>query len=243
MNATEPESYQQLKSLPARLVGVVRSPRVLFASLATRPTWADVLLATLLVTAACGMMLMGTGEGRQALVDQWERTSLAFGREVGDAQYRRFQDLSRHGVAYAALMAIVNGPVATFFIAAIIYGVYSGVQRGGVTYRQVLAVAAHAGVILAMRQLVATPFHYTRETLASPTTLGRLFPMLDEASPAARFLGAIDLFVVWWVFVLAIGVALLYRRPARPTVLTFMGAYVGLAAVLAIAMWVSGGTV
>jgi hypothetical protein len=61
-------------------------------------------------------------------------------------------------------------------------------------------------------------------------------------SPAARFLGALDLFVVWWVIVLAIGVAVLYRRPARSTASALMGVYVGFAALLAISMAVAGGT-
>ena len=39
--------------------------------------------------------------------------------------------------------------------------------------------------------------------------------MLDEASPVARFLGVVDLFVVWWIVVLAIGMSVLYRRPTR----------------------------
>jgi hypothetical protein len=64
--------------------------------------------------------------------------------------------------------------------------------------------------------------------------------MLDEASPVARFFGVVDLFVVWWVIVLAIGVSLLYARPLRRTALAFVGAYVGVAALLAIAMVLRG---
>ena len=52
---------------------------------------------------------------------------------------------------------------------------------------------AYAGVILALRQVIATPVDYVRESIASPTTLVQFFSMLDEASPVARFLGVIDL--------------------------------------------------
>jgi hypothetical protein len=133
--------------------------------------------------------------------------------------------------------------VLTFGLAAVLYGVFTGVLGGAGSYRQNLAVVAHAGVILAVRQLILMPLAYLRETLASPLTLGLLFPMLDEASPAARFLGVVDLVVVWWVVVLAFGVSLLYARPARRTALAFVGAYVGVAALLAIAMVLTGGTV
>jgi hypothetical protein len=66
--------------------------------------------------------------------------------------------------------------------------------------------------------------------------------MFDEASPVARFLGAIDLFVVWWIVVLAIGASVLYRRSTRSLALAFAGASVVLALIAALVMAVSGGT-
>jgi hypothetical protein len=208
-----------------------------------RPRWAAIMLFTLLITGACGAALMATAVGRQALVDQWERTALAFGREVDEHRYAEFVAMSERGPEYAALSALVAGPVLTCAIAGAILAVFNGALGGAAAYEQVLAIVAHAGVILALRQVVATPFNYSGETLASPTTFGHLLPIFDEASLPARFLGAIDLFVVWWVIVLAIGVALLYRRSAPSIALAFIGAYVGFAALLAIAMVLSGGTV
>lgn len=198
---------------------------------------------TLAVSAGCGVGLMLTDVGRRALVDQWERTAVAFGREVDDAQYEELVRISGYGPAYAVASALAGGPLLTVAVAAVIFGVFTGVTGGKAAFTQVLAVAAHAGVILALRQLVAAPVSFARETTASAATLTLFFPMLDEASAPARFFGAIDLFVVWWVVVLAIGVALLYRRSARTTALAFMGVYVGLAALVAAAMAMSGGTV
>jgi hypothetical protein len=186
---------------------------------------------------------MLTDVGRQALVDQLERTALAFGRPVDDAQYARFVEVSRNGPMYAAVRALATGPVLAFAASALIFGLFTVVAGGKATYRQALAVTVHAGVILALRQVVATPMNYAYESLASPATLTVFAPMLDEASAAARLLGAIDVFVIWWLVVLALGVALLYGRPARATVAAFVGAYVGFAVLLAIAMVVSGGTV
>ena len=46
----------------------------------------------------------------------------------------------------------------------------------------------------------------------------------------------------WWVVLIAIGMSVLYRRPARRLALAFMGTYVVLAGVLTIAMVLTGGT-
>jgi hypothetical protein len=80
------------------------------------------------------------------------------------------------------------------------------------------------------------PLNYARESLSSPTNLAVFAPFLDEGSLAARFLGMIDLFLVWWVVVLAIGLAVLYRRLAGPVAFWLLGADVGIAGVIAVIM-------
>jgi hypothetical protein len=243
MNGTEPQSYQEFDSLPARVAGVIRSPGALFKHVIARPSWARMMALTWAVSIASGMVFMATDVGRQALVDQLERTAVAFGQDVDDMQYARFREVSRNAVPYAVVRSVMAGPVLACGAAAVIFGLFTTVAGGDASFRQVLAVAAHAGAILAVRDLIVTPINYARETLSSPVTLTMFVPMLDAASPAARFFGAIDLFVVWWLVVLAVGVALLYRRPARKTAAAFVGAYVGVAVILALAMFVSGGTV
>jgi hypothetical protein len=229
-------------SLPARVTGVLRAPRATFAALARTPRWVAVMGLTLAVTFLSNAALLETEVGRLALMDQWERTAVAFGQAVDDTRHATFERASGNGVLYAALIALASGPVLVFGVSLLLFALLTRLGGGAVAYRQVLAITAHAGVILALRQVVAAPLDYSRETLASPATLGVLFSTLDEASPLARFFGVIDLFVIWWVATLAIGVSVLSRRPARHLALGFIGAYLVLAAVLALVMAFSGGT-
>jgi hypothetical protein len=181
-------------------------------------------------------------------VDQWERTATAFGQTVDDASYARMEEQANNGAAgllYAAGTALAYGPLLVFAVSGVLFAVLrgrSGADRAGPRYVQLLAVVAYAGVILALRQVVAAPINYVRESISSPTTLVQFFGMVDETSSIARFLGVIDLFVVWWIVVLAIGVSVLYRRPTRSLALAFTGAYVVLALLTALVMAVSGGT-
>jgi hypothetical protein len=226
-----------------RLIGVLTSPRSTFASLAAKPRWADVLVVTFLTTLGCNVAFLATEVGRQALVDQWERTELAFGGTVDDARYAALEERSRMSVPYGAATALLTGPVLTVGLSAVLLPLFNRAARGAATFSQVLAIVAHAGVLLALRQIVATPLNFTRETLANPTSAGMFFAaMLDEGSPPARFLGIIDLFVIWWIVSLALGMAVLYRRSARPILMGFIGAYLAFAAVLASVMALTGGT-
>lgn len=195
-----------------------------------------------LATAASQALFMATEVGQVALVDQWERTALAFGQDVDDQRYAQFHALSRSGPLYGMATALINGPVLTIGVATAIFAVF---RRGGaaaVSYSQVIAVTAYASVILAMRQVVAAPISYVRETTASATALGTWLPSLDAASPLARFAGVLDVFALWWVVLLAVGVAVLYGRQARPLAAAFLGVYAGVALLLAVTMSALGGT-
>lgn len=230
-----------LDPLPARMAGVIRRPRSTFSALKAVPRWGDVLLVTFLVTAALSAALLETRIGQLALLDQWERTAVAFGQEVSDEQYAAMHAASEQGAVYAVASSLAGGPAVVLGLAALLFAGFRLRGARGVTYRQVLSVVAHAGVILMLRQVIATPIVYARETLASPVTLNLFVTVLDEASPLARFLAAIDLFVVWWIIVIAIGMSVLYGRSARRLAMIFIGIYALLAATLALTMALTGG--
>ena len=92
---------------------------------------------------------------------------------------------------------------------------------------------AHSGVVLSVAQIFGLPLAYARQTLASATNLGVFTPFLDESSFAARMLGAIDLFIIWWIISLAIGFGVLYRKRTGPIATTMMIVYVAIGIVIA----------
>lgn len=231
------------RSLLVRSLGVIHSPGPTFASVSAHPRWLGVLVLTLGISTACLIALMRTDAGRQAFVDQAVRSIEAYGNQVSDAQYAQLERMSERGVVFTAVGTPVGGVLIVALLAGLVLGVFNVGFDGRASYRQAFAVVAHAGVILTVRTLFATPLNYAGESFASPTTLGVFFPMLDEASVAARFLSLIDVFWIWWVIVLAIGVSALYRRPTRPIALAFLCVYVVLALVRAGIMAVTGGTV
>src|SRR5688572_12617310 len=202
--------------------------------------WAGLLAVLTAASFAATAGFIATDAGQVALVDQWERTALAFGQTVDDARYAEMQELSRYGVAYAAATSLARGPGAAVALAGVLYGVFAAGGRRA-RFAQVLAVVVHAGVILALRDVVAAPLNFIRESLASPVTLAQFVGMLDEASPLARFAALVDVFVIWWIFVHGIGLAVLYQTRARVVAESLMSAYVGISVLLAGTMAMLGG--
>jgi len=195
------------------------------------------LVLLTVLTAASGALVSSTEVGQVALLDQWERAAWAFGQPIDDARYAELQAWSHRGPAVSVASAVLGGPGLAAVVSLIAFVWLR--RRASVSYSQVLAVVVHAGVILALGRLVAAPLVYARETTASATTMGVWFSSLDESSPVARFLGAIDLFTVWWVVVLGIGLAVLSGHPARTSIGWVVSIYVGMAlaatAVMAVA--------
>jgi hypothetical protein len=224
-----------------RILGIMRRPRPTFEAIVKAPRWAGLLLLLFVVYFAVSAALFSTEVGRQGLVDQWENTAIAFGQPVDDARYAEWQALSERPLPYAAAMALASGPAAAVLLAVVLFGWFTGIRRGTASFGQVLAVVATASAILMLRNVVAAPINYVRETVGSPTTLALIFRVMDPSAPAARFLSLIDVFVVWWIVVLAIGIGVLYRQRTRNLLLPFLAVYAVIALVLTGTMAALGG--
>lgn len=235
-------SGSQASSLLARVSAVLHSPRSTFEALSHAPRAFEVITLTLFVTLGCSAIVLGTNVGQLALLDRWERMAVALGQTVDGRQYQAMAEASQHGVLYAIGIAVVTGPILTVALSALVLAVFRAPGTRTVTYRQTLSIVGHAGVILALCQVVGAPLTYMRETLSSPLAMSAFFPMLDQSSPVARVLATLDLFVLWWVIVLAIGVSVLYQRPARRVAGAFVGAYVTLSITMGIITAIVGGT-
>jgi len=87
--------------------------------------------------------------------------------------------------------------------------------------------------VLVVQQIVVLPLDYAHESLTSPTNLAVFVSFLDDDTLIARLLGSIDLFFVWWLASLAIGLSVLYKRRTASTAAAILGVYVAIALVLA----------
>jgi len=221
------------KSLPARIVGVVFAPRATYAAVASRPRWLGVLLVIVGLGGALTFAFLSTEVGKAAMLDQQVRTMESFGMKIPDAAYRRMENGLDRARFIGALSQAVALPMAALIVAAMALGVFNALLGGDATFKQVYAVVVHSGVILSLSQLFGTPLAYARESLAGATNLAVFAPFLDESSFAARALGAVDLFILWWAISVSIGLGVLYRKRTRPIALTLIAGYVAIGLVIA----------
>ncbi len=194
-----------------RLIGVVFAPGDTMASVAAHPRWLDVLAFTTVLVAAGFAWFLSTEVGQTAYVDQAVASMEAFGRTVNADMYGALQRQAKFAAWIQAVSILFFSPIVTAVIAAILFGVFT-VLGGESRYAQVLAVVSHAGVISLLQQVFTLPLNYQRQSMSSATNLAVFFPNLAEGSFLVSLLGVIDLFWVWYLVVLAIGLAAVYRR-------------------------------
>lgn len=202
-------------SLLQRLVGVVFSPGDTFRSVAAHPVWFGILAVQLIVTAVAFFVFFSTDVGKAAYVDQSVSSIESFGQTVDDQMYEGIRAQAEYARYIQPAFLIVFGPLMVSVIAGILYGAFT-VMGGESTYRHVFAVVCHAGVVTMLQPLLTLPLNYQRQSMSSATNLALFLPMLEEGSFAASLLGVLDLFYLWYVMVLAIGLATIYRRRTTP---------------------------
>lgn len=222
-----------------RVIGVLWQPRRTMSEVVSRPAFASAWIALLAVSVVCALALLSTSVGRQALVDERVRVIEALGGRVDDVAYNALQANPPWPVYWTSGGRLLLTPAITLLVAL---GLTALAALDGVKVRYVvaLAIAVHASAVLALQQVVATPLHFVRESLTSPTNIAGVLPMLEEGSLPARWLGAIDIFGLWWVWLLAIGLAAATGRPARRYLVRLLVAYVGVAAIVAAVFAVLG---
>jgi Yip1 domain len=224
------------KGLVARVLGIITSPRETFQSVVAHPRWFGVLALTAVIIAVCAALPMTTDEGKQSALDQQVRSMESMGFTVSDQMYDQMQRGMGRAPFTAGIGALVFAPIMAVVLAGLLWAIFNAAMGGDASFKQVLAIVVHAGVISTLGALFAAPINYLRGTMTGGANLRVLLPMIDENTFVGRLLGGVDLFLIWWVFVLAIGLAVLYRRRTQPIALTLLAIYavivVGIAAVM-----------
>ena len=98
----------------------------------------------------------------------------------------------------------------------ILFAVFNAAHGREASFKQVFRVVVHAGAISALSAVFTGAVELLRGPMSQRDQSGVLLPMLPEKSFLGRLLGMIDIFLIWWLVVLAIGLAVLYRRRTQP---------------------------
>jgi len=221
------------KSLLARVFGVFFSPRATYADVAARPRWFGVMAICVAIIGGSYYAFFSTEVGQQALLDQQTRVLESFGVKLNDVALERMEAGIDRAKYTTPISQVIGFPLVTAIFAGILLGIFNALLGGDASFKQVYAIIAHSGLIGALQTIFSVPIQYLQETMSSPTNLGIFAPFLEENSFMARLLGSLDLFQIWGLLSLAIGLGVLYKRKTAPIATTLFLVYFVIVAVIA----------
>jgi hypothetical protein len=224
-----------------RLIGMVRSPRATLTSAVISPRSIDLAILIVAISAICSATFLMTPVGQLAALDQQVRQLESFGVVVDDAGYAELRRWVPYRPAISVAVIAVGWPVLWITLAAILRAFGNRLTERQATFAQVLTVVVHASALFAVRAVVAGPINYMRESIGGATSLSMLMPGFGESTFPARLLGAVDIFVLWWVGLMGMGLGMLYQTRPLLVARWLLGAYTAGAVMLALTQALRGG--
>jgi len=226
------------KGLVARFIGIITSPRATYEAVVAHPKWFGMLAVVAIGMGVlfAGFLFTKTGQ------DAWLDAALTgpFSRNVNEQQVQGMQRIAPFIGYFALVQFLIVLPLVSVVVSGILYAVFNVAMGGTATFKQVFAVVVHGGPIGILSALFTVPLNYSRGTMSSATNLGVFLPMLSEQSFLAHFLGVIDIFIVWQLVVVSIGLAVLYRRRTQPIATALLVVYAIIALIIAVVRGGSG---
>lgn len=211
--ATEPV----LPGVFARAIGIITSPKATFERVVQAPRAIGMLALVALLTGVGASAFSFTEKGRQAQLDYQVQQMERFGVTVTDEMYANMEKQSQKQAPYAPYLAIVGTfiifPIIVLIVSGVFYAVFNAIMGGTAEFKQVMAVTSHAWVVPTLGAIFASIMNFARGSISnSVANLGVLLPFLKEGSFAANLAGSVDLFSIWFVTTLSIGLGVLYKR-------------------------------
>lgn len=238
MNDTPPPPADD-QGLMARAIGMLFSPGATLKGVVRNPRPAGILLLSCVVIGLASSLPQFTERGQEQLLEMQVRQTEQFtGQPVSDEQYAGMRTFVRYSPYITLVSILIFAPIGALLFTSVYWFVFNAILGGTSTFKQVLGIVTHSQVIGALAAVAALPILFVQGPTNSmgPFHLGVLVPMLDADSFVVRFLGGINVFLIWQLVVNAIGLGLLFRRRTANIAIGLIAAYVLLAAGIAAAV-------
>jgi hypothetical protein len=192
-----------------RFVGVIFSPKSTFQSIARRPTWLVPVILLCLVQCVV-VAVYGQRVGWRGMLEKQLVNNSQFQQLNPEAQQERITSIMGY-VSRIAYAEVIIGPfVGAFALAGIFWLIFNMGAGAKIGYRVSLAVTSFSFVPTILASLLGVLIIYLKDP--STVDLQHLvasnagaFLYSDAPKALAAALRAVDIFIFWEMFLLAVG--------------------------------------
>jgi hypothetical protein len=208
-----------------RLWGVLAQPGKTFVSIDQRPTWLFPVIVLILVAIISSVLVADyrIQEARQKIAQNSQLTP-----EQREQIYERMDEQQSKPIM--KLLSYVIGPIVAvffiiFFVSAVLYFGGTVILGGETGFKKILAVYSWSSMVAIPALLLKTPLMLIKESAQVHTSLAALMPSGTEESILFKILTHTDLFTIWEIYLVSIGLAVVYRFTTRKAAGLVIGWY------------------
>lgn len=228
---TAPVAAQDL-NLISRIINVFAAPQLTFKAVKIRPAWGIPLIVLILIG-----VLVGEVVGPIAMQEQTEKAiAMLRARDMSQEQIdtaiqamenNPMTKAMRHPVARALVIVLVS-LLSVFFLAALWLLVSKVVLEGRVSFGQMLGLVTYHSFINTLGGLIKLPLMVAKSSVDvhfSLATFLNITPKGFLQNFVYTLMAKIEIFSIWSLAVLAIGLGVLVGKPLKSVLPWVLGIY------------------
>lgn len=192
----------------ARIYNVIFEPRKVFESLKRKPKWLVAFVVISLLGVSTGYFVHPI-----AMSDQMKK--IEAGDKYTDAQKEAMKQGIERVSSGPARLTVLLAPIGIIllflFVAGVLFLVFNVIMGGDSEFKRVLSVVSHSYVIGIPASIVQLPLIFIKGTTEVHTSLALFLSVDLKDSFIYKFLDGFDVFTLWQVLVLSLGLSIMYN--------------------------------
>ena len=195
----------------SKVINTYFEPRKVFGSLKIKPTW----LVPFIIVSILGMasfwftyplIMKGVITNIQENENYTEEQKEMIIERIGEKD---------HPPVWQLAFAPVGTLVYLLLISAVLFFVFNVLLGGDSSFKRVLSVFSYSSLIAIPKAIVHIPLAFARNTADVQTSLAILLSPDNKDSFLYKVLGGFDIFTLWQVIVLSIGLGVMYNYTTK----------------------------
>jgi len=205
------------RSVVQNLIGVFTSPRETFEAIRAKPSW---LIPFLLVcVVGFGSVYLTRNVRVQEQIERIQNNPNIPSEQADKIIERMESGTSGRGLLLQAVFIPVGVAIAFLVVAGVLTFGGSVLLGGSASFKQVFSMYSWSSLIGVLSAIIKTPLIMATGSMSVATSLAVFMPADAYTTFLYNFLAKVDVFSIWQLIVVAIGMSVLYGFTMRRSVI------------------------
>lgn len=203
------EPQEQKMGFFARISGIFFEPKKVFTFLNSKPSWFFAFLLILLISVVIAEIILP-----QSLAMQKEIVSQSPRIASTPGVLEKMTEITPAKRIQTVIGEIIRVLIGLILLTSFVYFLCNIILGGDSSYKKVLSIVTYTSFIPTLGAILKTPLILAKNSANVQTSLALLVPEGDFTKIRYMLLGALEIFSIWQIILIALGITVLYKFSA-----------------------------